>query len=211
MQTLRPQKPHLPTRRAPIPNVTKRIARHALRHPHPEIPLIRRQPPLLRRIPIHNPQRRIRGFISRPTRTRRARTRHQQRRIDAVLGGGPAAHVRARARATGRGALRRGKGEAGVELADAEDVFGGELLGVGVGVGAGGQGEGAGFGEGVVAVEHNAVEVEGGAVGGDGVVEVVVDEGGGELAGPAGAAVGGGRAAVVGVGEGGGGGEGVVD
>jgi hypothetical protein len=125
MQTLRPQKPHLPTRRAPIPNITKRITRHALRHPNPEIPLIRRQPPLLRRIPIRNPQPRIRRLVSRPTRTRRARIRHRQRGIDAVLRGRPAAQVRARVRVTGRGALGEGRRETGVELADAEDVFGG--------------------------------------------------------------------------------------
>jgi hypothetical protein len=53
--------------------------------------------------------------------------------------------------------------------------------------------------------------VEGGAVGRDGVVEVVVAEEDGEPADPARAAVGGGRVAVVGVGEGGGGGDGVVD
>lgn len=73
------------------------------------------------------------------------------------------------------------------------------------------QREGAGLGEGVVAVQHDTVEVEGAAVGGHGVGDVVVAEGDGELAGPAGAAVRGRRAAVVGVGEGRAGAEGVVD
>lgn len=71
--------------------------------------------------------------------------------------------------------------------------------------------KGAGLGERVVAVEHDAVEVEGAAVSGDRVGDVVVAEGDGELAGPAGAVEGGWRAAVVGVGEGSGDSEGVVN
>jgi hypothetical protein len=212
MQTLSPQKPHLLTRRAPIPNITKRIARHTLRDPDPEIPLVSRQPPLLRRVPIRNPQPRIRSLVARPTRTRRARIRHRQARVDAILRRRPAAHVRARVRVAACGTLGWWRREAAVELADAQDVFWGELLGVVVGVWAACEREGAGQGEGVVAVEHDAVEVEGAAVGENGVGAVVVAEGDGELTGPASAAVGGRGAAVIGVGvSGGGGAEGVVD
>ena len=80
-----------------------------------------------------------------------------------------------------------------------------------IGIRAAGEREGAGFGEGVVAVEHDGVEVEGAAVGADGVLYVVVAEGGGELAGPAAAAVGRRSTAAVGVGVGGGESEWVVD
>jgi len=86
------------------------------------------------------------------------------------------------------------------------------LLGVVVGVWAAGERKGARLSEGVVAVEHDAVEVEGAAVGENGVGAIVVAEGDSELAGPASAAVGGRGAAVVGVSVGSGGGaEGVVN
>jgi hypothetical protein len=93
---------------------------------------------------------------------------------------------------------------------DARDIFYRELLGIVVEIGAACKSESAGFGERVVAVEHDAVEVESTAVGEDRVRTVVVAEGDGELAGPAGAAIGGWGTAVVGIGKGSGDSEGVV-
>jgi hypothetical protein len=75
---------------------------------------------------------------------------------------------------------------------EARDIFRGELLGVIMHVRAACESESARLGEGVIAVQHDAVEVESAAIGGNVVADVVVAEGDGELAGPAGAAVEGG-------------------
>lgn len=184
MQTIRWQFGHLLATERAVGNLTRGIALNAFGHPNPEAPFVSRQPPLLRRVRVRDTGRG--GLEAGATGARGARIRRRWRREDAVLSRRPAAHVLARIRVAARGARGR---EAAVELTDAVDVLLGEGLRVVVHVGPVEQGQGAGLGEGVVAVQHDAVEIEGAAVRADGVLAVVVAEFGRELAGPAAAAV----------------------
>lgn len=163
--------------------LARRITRDVLGDPHSRVSFVGGEPPLLRGVVFRDAGRR--GLEACAARARAPRVRSRGGRKDASLGRRPTALILARIGAAGGRTLRCTVGGASIELADAVDVSGGQLLRIVVHVGAVKQGQGPGLGEGVVPVEHDALEVESSSVLGHGVLKVVVTEIGCELTRPA--------------------------